>query len=438
MVMRRSREKYEVDGRRVVDGKPVGTREYFDLKDAAEKRASELRGDVSKKGTETLTLTTGDRVMAESCIRCLAAKGKTLNDATEHYLEYLASIEKSITWKPFVDDLVKYKKAMGMSERHQGDLTSRLGQFAECAGERTLAEITTADVDRWLNSLKVRKNLPHAGKVGTDVSATSRNNSRRLLKLAFNRAVALGYCKTNPVNKTEEAFEPRREDSGSGRDGEVTTADILLPCEMSALFRVAEQSLIPCLALAAFAGIRREELKRLKWGRINLDTKKIFIPENVAKVRKKKAKDPNSRYIPISPNLAAWLRPFSDKQSKEPVAAKNFREQLDRARKKARELLISENAERKLERWPQNCLRHSFCSYHLAKHKNPKNLAMIMGHTTPDLVKNTYASVVSEKRAADWWKITPSQVSPSPLSDHPKHTAAPSEKSSARRSSPSR
>jgi hypothetical protein len=43
-----------------------------------------------------------------------------------------------------------------------------------------------------------------------------------------------------------------------------------------------------------------------------------------------------------------------------------------------------------LARWPNNGLRHSFASYHLAKHQNAPRLALEMGHSTPRMVFDNY------------------------------------------------
>jgi hypothetical protein len=42
--------------------------------------------------------------------------------------------------------------------------------------------------------------------------------------------------------------------------------------------------------------------------------------------------------------------------------------------------------------WPVISLRHSFASFHLARFRNPKDLALELGHTRPDtlpIIENT-------------------------------------------------
>lgn len=55
-------------------------------------------------------------------------------------------------------------------------------------------------------------------------------------------------------------------------------------------------------------------------------------------------------------------------------------------------------------KWPDNCLRHSFASYHLAHYKDPVQTAFFMG-TSPRLLYETYANQVSRRDAAKWWEL---------------------------------
>lgn len=55
-------------------------------------------------------------------------------------------------------------------------------------------------------------------------------------------------------------------------------------------------------------------------------------------------------------------------------------------------------------KWPDNCLRHSFASYHLAHYKDATKTAFLMG-TSPRLLYETYANLVSRRDAAKWWDL---------------------------------
>jgi integrase len=57
--------------------------------------------------------------------------------------------------------------------------------------------------------------------------------------------------------------------------------------------------------------------------------------------------------------------------------------------------------------WPQNALRHSFASYHLARFSDAAALALELGHTNSNLVFQHYRQLVKPKRAERYWKIVP-------------------------------
>ena len=57
--------------------------------------------------------------------------------------------------------------------------------------------------------------------------------------------------------------------------------------------------------------------------------------------------------------------------------------------------------------WPDNALRHSFASYHLAHFRDAKALALEMGHTNEDMIFTNYRQLVKPKEAEQYWNIEP-------------------------------
>ena len=74
----------------------------------------------------------------------------------------------------------------------------------------------------------------------------------------------------------------------------------------------------------------------------------------------------------------------------------NYRVLLESARETAR-----------IIEWPQNALRHSFASYHLAKFNDAAVLSLELGHTNSQLVFQHYRQLVKPKQAERYWKIAP-------------------------------
>jgi len=85
-------------------------------------------------------------------------------------------------------------------------------------------------------------------------------------------------------------------------------------------------------------------------------------------------------------------------QARGAVAPIGYRKLLDRARRAAG-----------IQVWPNNALRHSFASYHLAHFKKAgvAELSLEMGHTNADLVFQHYRELVKPKDAKRYWNIVP-------------------------------
>jgi integrase len=93
----------------------------------------------------------------------------------------------------------------------------------------------------------------------------------------------------------------------------------------------------------------------------------------------------------MEPTLFAWLSPNAG--HKGPIfngKVHSFLYQMRQTGKKAG-----------LVKLPNNGLRHSFCSYHLAKYQDAARLALIMGHTTTKLIFSTYREVIKVPPEAD-------------------------------------
>src|SRR5205814_3137164 len=74
-----------VDGRRRGNGR----REYFKNLTDAKTRADQLAVERENHGTAVLNFPARDRVMAVECRELLTSWGKTIRDATAHYVAHL-------------------------------------------------------------------------------------------------------------------------------------------------------------------------------------------------------------------------------------------------------------------------------------------------------------------------------------------------------------
>ena len=335
----------------------------FETKAQASTWAAFKKAEAEAQGMEHAEFSTDLRVMAQRAMQRLGEYNKTIDDAVAHYIAHLKASERPCSAAKLVDELLKAKVADGLSIRHVDNLRSRLSVFVTKFDGQPVATITTAEIDDWLRSLKV--------------APVTRNNYRRIVVQAFNFALKRRYASGNPAVEAEQAREPK------------TKPRILTVEQATALLVSASPEVLPYIAIGLFAGLRRAEIERLDWSEVDFDSGHIEVT-----AEKSKSKRAN-RFITLQPNLRSWLMPV--RQLKGNVTPQEkFRELFDLAREEAG-----------ITDWPDNALRHSFASYHVAHFKDAKGLALEMGHTDSGVLFNHYRALVKPKEAARYWNIKP-------------------------------
>jgi integrase len=343
-------------------------RQFFKDRLEAETFLQSKRVEQENYGTAGTSFNERQRAEYLECAESLRPFNATIRDAVNFYLPHLQATKRTCTAVELVNELLKDKQADGASERYLGDLRSRLTQFAECFNGKPVAEITAPEIDQWLRSLSDKE-------TGKRLAATTRNNFRRVLIVAFNFARERGYSAGNPAEK-------------SARAKVIESAIGILTIEETArLLESAAPELVPYIAIGAFAGLRRAELERLDWREVDLQS-------GLIEVTAKNAKSARRRFVRIQSNLAKWLQPCA--QVSGSVTPPKYRELLDAAREAAA-----------IKQWPHNALRHSFASYHLARFNDAAALALELGHTNSNLVFQHYRQLVRPKQAERYWQIAP-------------------------------
>jgi integrase len=354
----------------VVNYREAGKRKrsFFEAKDAANSFVAFKNAELKHNGIEHAEFPTAIRVQAQNAVERLLPFGKTITDAVDYYVAHLKASERSCTAAQLVKELLKAKEADGVGERHLSDLDYRLRYFAEKFDGKLVAEITSADIDDWLRSLSV--------------GAQTRNHYRANVLQAFNFAMRHGYAPTNPVEGAAKAKVI------GGRPG-ILTVD-----QASALLVNSPSDILAYFAIGLFAGLRRAELERLDWSEIDFES-------NLIEVKAEKSKTAMRRFVTLQPNLREWLLP--SRQLKGSVIDHDtFRQSFAHARTAAGI---------KVKEWPDNALRHSFASYHLAHFKNAAATAMECGHHDSRITYRHYRELVKPKEAKRFWNIAPAKTS---------------------------
>jgi len=338
---------------------------FFKTRAEADAEAMRQRTLLERHGREAIGLSPREMSDFITARKKLAEYSETIDDAVKFRVDYLERVRRSgTTVAQLSKEVLEAKRKDGLSAKYIGMLRLYLKRFCRDFGERPVAGIGPEELDNWLRS------LPGSPKTRADYRAN--------IGVLFSYAARRRMIDFNPIAFTAK---PKLID----RPPEIFMVD-----ELRALLEAAqrtEPSVVPMLAIGAFAGLREAEIKRLEWSEVDLARGHI-------EVKAAKAKSARRRLVPIQANLALWLRHYSGLVGQ--VVPDAARGKLDRVRKDAG-----------LARWPKNGLRHSFASYRLAAIHDAPRVASELGHTTPQLLYSTYRELVRPEEAERYWKIAP-------------------------------
>jgi integrase len=250
------------------------------------------------------------------------------------------------------------------------DLRARLTTFAD-AFQVEIASVTTPDVQRWLDGLKV--------------SERHRFNFWSKANQLFRFAERRGYIPkhSNPVADTERP-EPKR-----------SAVTIYTPAEIVRLLNAAAEDFLPCIALGAFAGLRASEIQRLNWSDVNLA--RGFIMASAMK-----RGTPSRRRVDILPNLRQWLEPYANRTG---LVWKDTEEHFSDAQQETI-AKANENDKQPALKWKHNALRHSFISCRLAELQDAARVALEAGNSASEIHKS-YREPVAKEDAKAWFAVVP-------------------------------
>ena len=145
--------------------------------------------------------------------------------------------------------------------------------------------------------------------------------------------------------------------------------------------------MLPFFAIGCFAGLRPEEIKRLKWQDIDLVKREIYVPPEVSKIGM-------DRNVPMSENLVQWLELIPEPARRGEIYWR--RAQFETVRRRAK----------LLSRWTHDVMRHSAASHLFAKTQNYEATLASMGHGLQIFLRH-YKRAVSQKQGEEYFDIRP-------------------------------
>jgi integrase len=307
-----------------VEGRPAGRKEryYFVTEKEARAAAADLNAQIAAFGTQTL-LTDEERVTAAACLRILQPYGRSLYDAVHFYRDHLDRLASSVTVAELcvwvASEFERRLKVDEISQRHFTSMRETLKKFESQFGTFHVKFLSGAEIKAWIAS------LPLAVK--------TRNRHLGYIRNILSLAREWNLLDADPFERVN-GFHDRK----------ARQVAILTPEQTEVFLRAVDPDFIPFFALSAFSGLRREEIIRLDWSEVKLDRNLIDLPFS-------KSKNNRRKLIEIPANLRSWLASRA-LEAGSVMPRKKLQLAFERAAKEAG-----------ISPWPQNALRHSFCSY---------------------------------------------------------------------------
>ena len=205
----------------------------------------------------------------------------------------------------------------------------------------------------------------------------------------------ISYCKTQGYRR-DNPFEKLKQPQVVHGRPVILAVD---ECKRLMDSAKSDPELIPSFALKLFAGIRPDEVRRLHWRDVKLESGEVVIDTHVAKMPK------HIRVVKLPENCLKWLnyKPSCLKNRPNSLIqpVHNYRKRFEAVRRN------TADAETDLPeiQWAPDILRHTAAS-HFFQDKGAAWTASNLGHSERVLFRN-YRAQVTDREAAAFYSITP-------------------------------
>ncbi|MDQ8202780.1 tyrosine-type recombinase/integrase [Pelagicoccus sp. SDUM812003] len=355
---------------------------------AKEHRGSRKNGEVYFNATES------ERLEFGICLPKLRKKGISLKEAVDFALVHLRPEGGDKTLKEVVDELNASRKKRfergNLRKTSYDDFAWKSNRLADSFPDLPINRLTKENIVDWIE----------------DVGGSPRTNKNFLTAVAqlLKYAVQSRYIVVSPVDyMTDEERKALCADNDDDKE-----PSILSISEAERLLNAAvehpELNMLGSVVLGLFCGIRTSELKLLTWTSVRDDEPNpyVTIASSIAKKRR-------IRNVDIPKNALEWLS-LCDRQH-DRVAYSPINDDFHR---RFRTLRIHAGFGKSVEgrwksTWGNNAMRHSFGTYHFAKHGDSMETSRLMGHKGNDEVLfSNYRALAKREDGVRFFQIKPS------------------------------
>ena len=204
------------------------------------------------------------------------------------------------------------------------------------------------------------------------------SKARAIMSGVFSVGRRQGWCGENPVLLVEV---PRL------REHEIAPLPLHAVQQLvDTAHQPAHCAALPALGLMLHAGVRPQEVVRLRWQDVDLEEREICIAPRHSKTG-------GARRIPLSDSL---LHLLASNMGQGNICPPNWRNRWKQLRSDAG-----------FSSWVPDVLRHTFASYFIKHHRDMTALQLSMGHRDQRLLMSRYINLrgIGRRDAAAFWRL---------------------------------
>jgi len=251
---------------------------YRSTKAAADRLAAQEQEKHTLENMGVAALSPAERIDAANALRILAGTGITLEEIARREIERGVT-KTTMLVSDLYSEFYAKKKKIGLRAESLRSIKDRAGRFSNDVDGIYVGDITGPMIEEWLDRFSVKP--------------VSRNAYLRGIRSMLNYALRQGYISSNPAQRVDFAKERHLQPKVFSVK---QAAAILKWCITN------KPDLIPYYAIALFAGLRPDEIKRATAAEINLPDRIITVTPEMSKT--------HMRHVQIRDNLFQWLEKY--------------------------------------------------------------------------------------------------------------------------------
>lgn len=347
---------------------------FFNTKKLADIECARIKAKKDRFGLSLMNLSQEQLRQATAAFKLLdPIEGVDLLHAVNTFIAGHRQRTASISFKDLFEQFLAAKS--DRNPAYIGELRITLNRFPDLHNKMA-CDITPQELEAQLTLL----------------TPGARNPILRYWRAVFNHGIKRGYLAKNPIGGLDFVRRPRKE---------VITVAVGQVTKMLHHALKNDLELLPYLTLGFFCGIRPDgELPELEWS---------DIVEGQVIVRPEVSKTNRRRFVDLSDNAKAWLSAYVARGGVMAGKVNKYNASELRTHRTTNwggAVGVTEEGKPK-QKWPQQGMRHTFCSNWLAQNKDVNKLVLQSGHDSVDTMWRAYHKGVTEAEAAKFWAILP-------------------------------